>query len=129
MLVLTHPPQGSRGLGVILPCVEEDAIVVEGVVLVAFVSCRVGVATCAHKNAPVPASCRYEAVPNVMCNALVLHVAGTTVHGRISRRMRATGKEEATPRRLLGACRHAKAQSGAARVDFRLSPWERLAPR
>jgi hypothetical protein len=69
------PPQGSRGLDV-LACVEEGAILVEGVVLVACVSCQVGVATCAHWNVPLPASCRYEAVRNVMRNVLVWHVAG-----------------------------------------------------
>jgi hypothetical protein len=70
MLVLT-PPQGSRGLAVVLACVEEGAILVEGVVLVECVSSRVGVETCAHRNVPLPASCRYEAVPNVMRNVLV----------------------------------------------------------
>jgi hypothetical protein len=54
MLVLTPPPQGSRGLDVVLACVEEGAILVEGVVLVARVSSRVGVATCAHKNGELP---------------------------------------------------------------------------
>jgi hypothetical protein len=62
------PPQGSRGLDVLIACVEEGAILVEGVVLVAFVSSRVGVATCAHKNVPLPASCRCGAVPNVVGN-------------------------------------------------------------
>ena len=81
---------------------------VEGVVLVACVSGRVGVVKCAHKNVPLPASCRYEAVPNVLRNVLFSHVAGKTVHGGISRRMRATGEEEAQPTRPLGACRHAK---------------------
>jgi hypothetical protein len=65
------PPQGSRGLDVALPCVEEGAILVEGVVLVACVSGRVGVATCAHWNVPLLASCRYEAVPNILRTALV----------------------------------------------------------
>jgi hypothetical protein len=60
------PPQGSRGLDVVLACVEEDAILIEGAVLVACVSSRVGVATCSHMNVPLPASCRYEAVPNVL---------------------------------------------------------------
>jgi hypothetical protein len=50
------PPQGSRGLDVVLACVEDGAILVEGVVLVARVSCRVGVATCAHLNVLLPAS-------------------------------------------------------------------------
>jgi hypothetical protein len=63
--------EGSRGLHVVLACVEEGAILVEGVVLVACASYRVGVATCAHMNVPLPASCRYEAVPNVMRNVLV----------------------------------------------------------
>jgi hypothetical protein len=56
--------QGSRGLDVVLACVEEGAILVEGVaiVLVACVSCRVGVAKCARRNVPLPANCRYEAV-------------------------------------------------------------------
>jgi hypothetical protein len=65
------PPQGSRGLDVVLACVEEGAILVEGVMLVACVSSRVGVATCAHMNVPLPASCRYEAVLNVLRNILV----------------------------------------------------------
>jgi hypothetical protein len=52
------PPQGNRGLDVVLACVKEGAILVEGVVLVARVSCRVGVATCAHMNVPLPASYR-----------------------------------------------------------------------
>jgi hypothetical protein len=47
------------------------AILVEGVVLVVGVLGRVGVATCAHKDVPLPASCRYEAVSNVLCNVLV----------------------------------------------------------
>jgi hypothetical protein len=65
------PPQGSRGLDVVLACVEEGVILVEGVVLVACVSVRVGVATCAQMNVPLPASCIYESVPNVLCNLLV----------------------------------------------------------
>jgi hypothetical protein len=65
------PPQGSRGLDVVLACIEEGAILVEDVVLVACVSCRVGVATCAHMNVPLPASYRYEAVPNVLRNVSV----------------------------------------------------------
>jgi hypothetical protein len=109
MLVLTPPLKVAEVLYVVLACVEEGAILVEGVVLVACVSGRVGVATCAHMNVPLPASCRYEAVPNVLCNLLIGHVAGKTVHGRISRRMRATGEEEAKPTWLLGECRHAKA--------------------
>ena len=64
------PPQGSRGLDVVLACVGEGAILVEGVVLVACVLGRVGVATCAHMNVPLPARCRYEAVPNVLRNVL-----------------------------------------------------------
>jgi hypothetical protein len=64
-------PQGSRGLDVVLACVEEGAILVEGVVLVACLSSRVGVATCSHMNVPLTASCRYEAVPNVLRNVLV----------------------------------------------------------
>jgi hypothetical protein len=52
------PPQGSRGLDVVLACVEEGAILVKGVVLLARVSGRVGVATCAHRNVPPPASYR-----------------------------------------------------------------------
>jgi hypothetical protein len=71
MLVLTPPFQNSRGLDVGLACVEEGVILVEGVVLVACVSDRVGVATCAHMNVPLPASCRYEAVPNILCSVLV----------------------------------------------------------
>jgi hypothetical protein len=70
MLVLT-PPQGSPGIDVVLACVEEGAIVVEGVVLVACVLGRVGVATCAYKNVPLPASCRYEAVPTIMRDVIV----------------------------------------------------------
>jgi hypothetical protein len=59
MLVLTPPPQGSsRGLDVVLAWVEEGTILIEGVVLVACVSGRVGVATCAHMNVPLPASYR-----------------------------------------------------------------------
>jgi hypothetical protein len=69
MLVLT-PLQGSRGLAVVLACVEEDAILVVGVVLIARVSCRVGVATSAHMNTLL-ASCRCEAAPNVLRNVLV----------------------------------------------------------
>jgi hypothetical protein len=38
-------PQDSRGLDVVLACVEEGAILIEGVVLAACVACRVGVAT------------------------------------------------------------------------------------
>jgi hypothetical protein len=68
-------------------------------VLVACVSSRVGVATCAQTNVPLPASCRYEAVPNVLRIVLVCHVEGKTVSGRISRRMRATGEENAKPTR------------------------------
>jgi hypothetical protein len=49
---------------------KEGAILVEGVVLVACVSSRVGIATCAHMNVPLPASCRYEAVANVLRNVL-----------------------------------------------------------
>jgi hypothetical protein len=52
------PPLGSRGLDVVLACVEEGAILVEGEVLVAYVSGWVGVATCAHTNVPLPASYR-----------------------------------------------------------------------
>jgi hypothetical protein len=58
MLVLTPPPQGSRGLDVVLGCDEKGAILVEGVVLIACVSGRVGLATCAHMNVPLPASYR-----------------------------------------------------------------------
>jgi hypothetical protein len=123
------PPPGSRGLDVVLACVEEGAILIEGVVLASGVSSRVGVATCAHKNVPLSGSCRYETVPSVLRNVLVRHVAGKTVRGRFSRRMRTTGEEEAEPTRLLGACRHAKTWTGVARVHFRLSPWERLTPR
>jgi hypothetical protein len=65
------PPKGSRGLDVVLACVEEGAILFQGVVLVACVSSRVGVATCAHMNVPLPASCRYEAGPSVLRNVLV----------------------------------------------------------
>jgi hypothetical protein len=45
-------------------------MLVEGVVLVVCVSGRVGVATCAHRNVPLPASCRYEAVPDVLRKVL-----------------------------------------------------------
>jgi hypothetical protein len=69
MLVLT--PQGSRGLDVVLACVEEGAILVDDVVLVACVSSRVRVATCAHMNVPLLASCKYKAVPNVLRNVLI----------------------------------------------------------
>jgi hypothetical protein len=69
--VLTPPPQGSHGLDVGLACVEESAILVEGVGLVACVSGRVSVATCAHKNVPLPTSCQCEAVPNVLHNVLI----------------------------------------------------------
>jgi hypothetical protein len=65
------PPQGSRGLAVVLAFVEDDAILVQGVMMVARVSCRVGVATSAHKDVPLPASCRYEAVPNILRGVLV----------------------------------------------------------
>jgi hypothetical protein len=58
MLVLAPPLQGSRGLDVALAYVEEGAILVEGVVLVACIASRVGVATCAHRNVPLPASYR-----------------------------------------------------------------------
>jgi hypothetical protein len=61
----------SRGFDVALACVEEGAMVVEGVVLVSRVEGRVGVATCAHMNVPLPASYRYEAAPNLMRNVLV----------------------------------------------------------
>jgi hypothetical protein len=73
MLVRTPPPskQGSRGLAVVLACVEEDAILVVGVVLGARVSCRVGVATYAHINLMLPTSSRHGRVPNVMRNVLV----------------------------------------------------------
>jgi hypothetical protein len=70
MLVLTTPPQGSRGLDVVLACVEEGAILVEGVMRVACVSSRVGVATCAHRNVLLPASCRCGALSNVLRNVL-----------------------------------------------------------
>jgi hypothetical protein len=65
------PPQGGRGLDVVLACVEEVAILVEGVVLVTCVSGWVGVVTCAHKNVSLPASCRYETDPNILRNVLV----------------------------------------------------------
>jgi hypothetical protein len=56
MLVLTPPIKvADGGLDVVLACVEEGAILVEGVVLIACVSWRVGVATCAHWNVPLPA--------------------------------------------------------------------------
>jgi hypothetical protein len=72
MRVLTPPPHVSRGLDVALACVEEGATLVEGVVLIACVSGRVGVATCAQRNVPLPAmSCRFEAVPNVLRDVLV----------------------------------------------------------
>jgi hypothetical protein len=60
MLVLTPPLKVVEvlTLDVVLACVEEGAIVVEGVVLVACVSGRVGVATCADMNVPLPASYR-----------------------------------------------------------------------
>jgi hypothetical protein len=51
------PPQCSRGLDVVLACVEKGAILVEYVVLVACVSSRVCVATCTHENVLLPASC------------------------------------------------------------------------
>jgi hypothetical protein len=35
MLVLTPPSQDSRGLDVVLACVEEGPILIEGVVLIA----------------------------------------------------------------------------------------------
>jgi hypothetical protein len=69
MLVLTAP-LGSRGMDVVLACGEEGAILVNCVVLVACVSGRVGVATCSHMNVPLPASCRCNAVPNVLSNVL-----------------------------------------------------------
>jgi hypothetical protein len=56
-LVLT-PPQGSRGLAVVLACVEEGAILVVVAVLIARISCRVGVAADTQMNVPLPASCR-----------------------------------------------------------------------
>jgi hypothetical protein len=89
------PPQGSRSLAVVLACVKEDAILVVGVVLVARVSCWVGIATCAHTNVMLPESNRQETVPNVLRNVPLLHVDGKIVHGRISRRMRAPGEEGA----------------------------------
>jgi hypothetical protein len=61
----------------VLACVEEGTISLVGVVLVAHVSCRVGVATCAHMNVLVPASCRQVTVPNVLRNLLVRHVHNT----------------------------------------------------
>jgi hypothetical protein len=76
-----YPPQGSRGLAVVLACLEEDAILVVGVVLVPRVSCRVGIATSAHMNVSLLASCRYEAVPNILRNILVGHVAGKVSTG------------------------------------------------
>jgi hypothetical protein len=59
MLVLT-PPSRSRGRAIVLACLEEVVILVVGIVLVARVSGRVGVATCAHKNVLLPASCRQK---------------------------------------------------------------------
>jgi hypothetical protein len=53
------PPQSSRGIAV-LACLEEVVILVVGVVLVARVSGRVGVATNAHMNVLLPASCRQK---------------------------------------------------------------------
>jgi hypothetical protein len=94
------PPQGSRGLAVVLAYVDECASLVEVVVLVACVSCQLGLATCAHMHVPLPTSCRYETVPNILRNVHVRHFAGKTVHERTSRRIRATGEEGAKPTRL-----------------------------
>jgi hypothetical protein len=74
MLVL-KPPPSSRGIAVVLACVEGDNILVL-VVLVARVLGRVGVATNAHMNVPLPASCQLETIPNVLRNVLVRLVAG-----------------------------------------------------
>jgi hypothetical protein len=89
--------------------------------MVVRVSCLVGVATSADTNVMLPASCRHEIVPNVL--------RGVVNHGRISRRMRATGEEGAEPIGLPRACRHAKAKTCVARVDSPLLPWARLDPR
>jgi hypothetical protein len=60
------PPQGSRSLAVVLACVDEHAILTVVLVLVSRVSCRVGVETSSHISVLLPASGRYEAVPNVL---------------------------------------------------------------
>jgi hypothetical protein len=60
MLVLTPPLQGSRGLAIVLACLEEVVILVVGVVLVARVSGRVGAATNAYMKVFLPASCRQK---------------------------------------------------------------------
>jgi hypothetical protein len=65
------PPQGSRSLAVVLACVEEDAMLAVGVVLVARVLDRLGLATCAHRNVMLLANCRKVTVPNVLHNILV----------------------------------------------------------
>jgi hypothetical protein len=57
MLVLT-PPLKVVEVFVALACVNKGAILVEGVVLVACVSGRVGVATCAQRIVPLPATRR-----------------------------------------------------------------------
>jgi hypothetical protein len=61
------PPQGSRGLAVVLACLEEVVILGVRDVLVARVSCQIGVATSAHGNRIyLSASCRQQVVPNML---------------------------------------------------------------
>jgi hypothetical protein len=57
-MVHVTPHHGSRGLAVALACLKEVVILVIGTVLIAHVSGSVGVATGAHMNVLLPASCQ-----------------------------------------------------------------------